>query len=220
MSTLFSGIPRELVKDSGGLYEVYITELHNVPETGVTINYSGGTAYFITAAGVWKRFTLGKEAGSDLVITTTNNLTNGTTETDTVLKMIFKRNQISKRNEARILSANEMVVVICDNASPITTTGDTSVGNTYVIGLQYGVNQGGAELRTNVSSTGAQFADSNNMTVTIGCKETHVPFGISTAALLAIRAGAAVTGGNFMLKRNEHVDQGAYKTEHKNPVNK
>ena len=193
MATLFIGIPRELAKDSGGLYEVYITELANVPQTGVTINYSTGIAHFKCAAGMLKRFTLGKEAGSDLIVTTTNNLTNGTTETDTVLKMIFKRNQVTKRNEARILSANEMVVVIVDNASPISTTGSTSVGNTYVIGLQYGVNQGGAELRTNVSASGAQFADANNMTVTVGCKETHVPFGISEADLLLIRAGSALT---------------------------
>jgi hypothetical protein len=193
MSTVFNGIPRELVKDAGGLYEVYITELKNVPQTGVTINYSAGTCNIITQAGVWKRFTLGKEAGSDFVSTLTNNLTNGTSENDSVLKMIFKRNQVSKRNEARIMAANEMVVVINDNASPQTTTGDTSIGNIFVLGLQYGVNQGGAELRTNVSATGAQFADANNLTVTIGCKETHAPFALSVADFLTLRSGGALS---------------------------
>ena len=190
-TTVFTGIPRETVKDAGGLYEVWITELSNV--TGNTINYTTGVATISSPAGVWKRYILGKEAGSDFVSTKTNNLTNGTSETDNVLKMIFKRNQISKRNELAVMAKSEMVVVINDNASPMTITGETNTGNLYIIGLQYSVNQGGAEVRTGVGSTGAQFADSNNLTITIGCKENDGPFTITQAALTAIRAGSALS---------------------------
>ena len=191
MSTVFTGIPRELVKDSGGLYEVFITELSNV--TGATITQATGIATFHSPAGVWKRYILGKEAGSDFVSTKTNNLTNGTSETDNVLKMIFKRNQISKRNEAMVMAKSEMVVVINDNAAPQNVTGETDMGNLFIIGLAYSINQGGAELRTGVGSSGAQFGDSNNLTITIGCKENDGPFSISPACLTAIRAGSAIS---------------------------
>ena len=92
-----------------------------------------------------------------------------------------------------VMAKNEMVVIINDNAAPQNTSGETDMGNLYILGLAYSVNQGGAEIRTGVGSTGAQFADSNNLTITIGVKENDGPFAISPACLTAIRAGGAIS---------------------------
>ena len=188
MSAL-TGIPKETSKGSGGIMEVWITELANL--TGDT-TIVDGVASMHTAAGVWKLYVLGKEAGSNFVYTANGDVAAGTIEYDDVLTMIFKRNQVSKRNELKVLGQSELVCVINDNNAPQSLTGDCRVGQTYVIGLPVCTNVGGAELRSGVGSTGTQLAESNNLTITIGVKETIPPPAISEADYLLIRAGSAV----------------------------
>jgi len=186
MSTL-TGISKENGKGSGGILVCYGALLSDI--TGST-TASNGEAVFHASAGAFKKFVLGKEAGSNFVSTATGNVANGTNEYDQVLTMIFKRNQVSKRNELKVLAEQETVWVINDNcqANP---TGSCIQGNTYVIGLPVCINSGGVELRTGVMSTGAQLADANNMTITLGVKETMPPLGCSEATYTAIVAGTA-----------------------------
>lgn len=185
-----TGIPKEDSKGSGGLMVCYGALLSDL--TGTTSgNTATGMASFHCGAGSFKKFVLGKEAGSNFTYTMTGNIANGTNECDDVLTMIFKRNQVSKRNEVMVLAQQETVWVINDNCRQ-TLTGDCTIGDLFVIGLPVCINAGGAELRTAVGATGGQLADANNLTITIGVKETQVPFAISTADYLKIVAGTAL----------------------------
>lgn len=182
-----TGIPKESGKGSGGILVCYGALLSEL--TGST-TASNGEATFHAPAGAFKKFVLGKEAGSNFVSTMTGSVANGTNSYDDVLTMIFKRNQVSKRNEAKVLAENETVWVINDN-SQRNPTGDCTIGNLYVIGLPVCINPGGCEARTIVMNTGAQLADANNMTVTVGVMETIPPLSVSDATYLAIVAGEA-----------------------------
>lgn len=186
MSTLLNGIPKETSKGSGGIYTVYITELSNV--TGATA--SAGIASFASDAGVWKRYVLGKEAGSNFVSNETSDIAAGTVQYENLLTMIFKRNQVSKRNELKVLAQNELVFIVNDNN--VSTTG-CSVGNLYVCGLEICVNPGGADVASAVIATGSQLAEANNMTITLRALETNPPLAISEADYALVVAGSAVT---------------------------
>lgn len=186
MATSLVGIPRETAKTAGGIISVYITELSNV--TGASV--ADGIGSFASDAGVWKQFVLGKESGSNFISTQTGNVANGTQQYEQVLTSIFKRNQVSKRNELKVLGKYELVAVINDNDIP--ATGGT-VGNLYIIGLEVENCVGGCDVTTGVMGTGAQFADANGMTLTIRALETMPPLGISEADYALIVAGSAVT---------------------------
>lgn len=183
-----TGIPKEDSKGSGGILVAYGCLLSDI--TGTT-SASNGIATFHCGANKFKKYVLGKEAGSNFTYTMTGNITNGTNECDDVLTMIFKRNQVSKRNEVMVLAQQETVWVINDNCRQ-SLTGDCTIGDLFVIGLAVCVNPGGAELRTAVGATGAQLADGNLLTVTIGVKETQAPLAITTADYLKIVAGTAL----------------------------
>lgn len=186
MSTL-TGIPKEDGKGSGGLLVCYGALLSDI--TGTT-TATDGIATFHASAGAFKKYVLGKEAGSNFQSIGTGNVANGTNEWDNVLTMIFKRNQISKRNEAKVLAEQETVWVIMDNCIE-SQTGSCSNGTKYVIGLPVCLNAGGAEMRTITINTGAQLVDANNMTVVIGVKETQPPLGVDEDTWDAIVAGTA-----------------------------
>src|ERR1035437_72487 len=137
MATLLSGIPVETGKGSGGLYTVFITELTNVPASGVT--FTSGVVKIKTSAGVWKQYVLAKEAGSTFTSVYTGNVANGTGEYANSLTMIFRRNQVSKRNELKVLANSPLVVVVLDNITT-TLTGDCTISTSYVFGLPFCVN--------------------------------------------------------------------------------
>lgn len=187
MADTLSGIPKESGKGSGGILVCYGALLSDLSGTTTAAD---GIATFHAPAGAFKKYVLGKEAGSNFVFNGNGNVANGTVEWDDVLTMIFKRNQVSKRNEAKVLAEQETVWVINDNAQA-NPTGSCIQGNTYVIGLPVCINSGGCEMRSIVGATGAQLADANNMTVTIGVKETMPPLGVDEATYDAIVAGDA-----------------------------
>lgn len=186
MSTL-TGIPKDDIKGVGGIYTAYACLLSDI--TGTTTQ-TDGVADFHAGADVFKKYVLPKESGSNFVYTQTGDLTNGTSIWDDVFTMIFRRNQVSKRNEAKVLAEQETVWVIMDNTQA-TSSGSCSMGNTYVIGLPICLNQGGVEARTIVGTTGAQSGEGNLMTVTVGVNEHQPPLGISETTWNAIVAGEA-----------------------------
>jgi len=186
-TTLLGGIARETVQGTqGGLLTFYATELSNI--TGTT-SVSAGVATLHTGASVWKQYVLGKESGSNFTSTYAGNVQNGSGQYEQVLTAIFKRNSVSKRNELKVMGQNELVVVINDNDQP--TSGGTT-GNLYVIGLRVNNDYGGVNLTSGTVATGAQFADSNNMTVTLRALESHPPLAITAADYVKIVAGTAV----------------------------
>jgi len=189
MATALSGIGKETSKGSGGIYEVYCTELANV--SGATA--AAGIASFASDAGVWSRYVLGKEAGSNFVSNGASDIAAGTIQYEQVLTMIFKKNQVAKRNELKVLGQSELVFVVNDNDAPQTATGSCTIGDLYICGLETCTNPGGAEMITSVISTGSQLSEANNMTINLSVKETFPPLAITEADYLLIRAGSAVT---------------------------
>jgi hypothetical protein len=193
MPTLLTGIPRESGKGSGGLLSLYITELSNL--TGSTPSASAGIATITSPAGVWKKFVLGKESGSNFTSTLAASAANNSIVYNQVVTSIFKRNQVAKRNELKVLAQNELVCVISDNnniASSGVTSGATVYGDLYIIGLPIENCAGGCDVTGAVSTTGAQFADANNMTLTITAIETFPPLSISAGDFYKIANGLAV----------------------------
>jgi hypothetical protein len=191
--TLLTGIPRETTKGSGGLLSLYITELSNL--TGSTPSANAGIATFTCPAGAWKKFVLGKESGSNFTSTLAASAANNSIVWNQVLTAIFKRNQVAKRNELKVLAQNELVCVISDNnniASTGATSGATTYGDLYIIGLPIENCMGGCDVTGAVSATGAQFADANNMTLTITAVETFPPLSISAGDFYKIANGLAV----------------------------
>lgn len=187
--SVLSGIPRETSKSAGGILEVYVTEFSNI--SGATT--ANGIASFGTEAGVWSLYVLGKEAGSNFVSNGTTDVAAGTTQYEQLLTMIFKRNQVSKRNELKVLAQNELVFIVNDNDAPKSVTGDCTIGNTYIIGLAICNNTGGADVSSSVQATGSQYAEANNMTITLRALETHPPLAISDDDYVLIKAGNALT---------------------------
>lgn len=187
---VLTGIPRDSVKGTGGIMEVYICLLSDIG-TGVTMS-SGTCSALGTQAGVWKKFVLGKEAGSNFVSTLAGNVANASNTYEQVLTMIFKRNQVSKRNELKALAQNELVAVINDN-SYSNVDDDGQVGNLYIIGLQLGKSVGGCDVTSGVIATGAQPADVNNMTIVLRALESYPPLSVSSSDYALIKAGSAVS---------------------------
>ncbi|MFW6310772.1 MAG: hypothetical protein ACOC1K_00900 [Nanoarchaeota archaeon] len=185
MSTNLTGIPRETCKGAGGLLNVYITEFSNISDVSV----SNGVASFSSDAGVWKKYVLGKESGSEFTSTGSADVAAGTKPIyENTLTMIFKRNQVSKRNELAVMGECELVAVISDNDFQ---TGATN-GNLYIIGLENGVDAGGADVTAPVLSTGTQLGESNTMTIVIRALEAHPPYAIDTTTYTNIVEGNAV----------------------------
>lgn len=172
MSTLLTGIGRETCKGNGGLLTVYITELANV--SGATV--TSGVASFSAASNMFKKYNLAKEAGSNFTSTLTGDVAAGSNIVEQLLVMNFKRNQVAKRNELKTLAGCELVAVFQDNDFASGTT-----GNFYVIGLQTGNDFGGADVTVGVTTSGAQLAEQNGMSVTVRALETHPAYAISSA---------------------------------------
>lgn len=192
--SILTGIPRESTKGVGGILEAYICLLSDIATgaTGFTM-LSGVCSGLGTQAGVWKHFVVGKEAGSNFVSTLTGNIANASNTWEQVLTLIFKRNAVSKRNELKILAQNEIVCVISDNATSDVSGSDARVGNLYIIGLPLGKSVGGCDVTSGVVASGAQFADSNSLTVVIRAQESYSPLAISEADYALIKAGSALS---------------------------
>jgi hypothetical protein len=190
MASLLNGIPQETLKGSGGLYTVYITELENVPQSGVTI--TAGVVKINTLAGVWKKYVLAKEAGSNFTSVYTSNVQNGTSSYVNTLTMIFRRNQVSKRNELKVLANSPLVAIVLDNITT-TLTGDCSISTSYFIGAPVCLSQGGADVSTATIATGAAMTDANSMTIVITSTETIVPPSLSDADIAKLKLGQAIT---------------------------
>ena len=184
MASLLNGIAKETCKGSGGVFVAYITELANVSGASIT----NGVASFSAVAGVFKKFVLGKEAGSNFVSTHTGDVAAGTNIFEHILVANFKRNQIAKRNELKTMACNELVVVFMD--SDFDSTGTS--GNTYVMGLEVKNNVGGADVTTSTISTGASLAESNALSITLRSLETQPILGIAYEDWEDIVAGNAV----------------------------
>lgn len=189
MADALVGIPKETSKGAGGIYVVYAAMLSDV--TGVTV--TDGVASFGSAAGSWKKYILGKQAGSNFTSTPVADIPSGSIFYDQLLTMVFKKNQVSKRNEMKVMGRNELVFIINDNNAPQSLTGDCTVGELYFIGATYCTNEGGAELNGGGIATGAQLGEPNNMTMTFGVRETFPPLAISEANYLEVVAGTEIT---------------------------
>jgi hypothetical protein len=187
---ILTGIPRDSVKGTGGIMEVYICLLTDIG-TGATMA-SGTCATLGTSAGVWKKFVLGKEAGSNFVDTLVGSVANASNTYEAVLTMIFKRNQVSKRNELKVLAQHELVAVINDN-SYSSTDDDGQVGNLYIMGLALGKSAGGCDITSGVIATGAQPGDANNMTVVLRAMESYPALAVSAVDYGLIKAGSSLS---------------------------
>lgn len=186
---LLTGIARETAKSQGGIYSVYIALYSDITTTGLTVT-TGGTLSFKCPAGKFKHFQVSKEGGSNFTSTHAGNVANATYQFEQVLTLNFRRNQIAKRNEAKVLAQNELVCIINDNDIP---TSGGSVGNLYAMGFAIANDFGGADSTAIVHTTGAQFADANSMVVTLRALESHPAYAISAPDYAKIVAGSALT---------------------------
>jgi hypothetical protein len=190
MATLLAGIPRETLKSVGGIMEVYVTELGNI--SGTTTVTNGVAAFHTNGAAMFKKYVLSKDGGSKFGSVQTGNIANGTNSYENTVTLVFKRNQVSKRNELKVMAANELVAVVNDNdVANISTTGGT-VGNLYVIGLQFNNNVGGCDVTSGTMDTGALFGDANSLTILMRALESTPPLGISVADYAKIKAGTTL----------------------------
>lgn len=172
MATVLTGIPRDAVKGHGGIKRVFLALFADVSAKTVT----EGVASFEAAAGAFKEFVLGKESGSNYAETMTGNVQAGTTQYEQILTMIFKKNQVAKRNEAAILAASETIAVIEDNN-----------GDIFVYGLE-----NGCDVTTDVSASGAQYGEANSKTITLRALERQTAPGVSSSDYEKIVAGDAL----------------------------
>lgn len=172
MSNILSGIPREAVKGQGGIKRVFLAKFEDVTNKVVT----AGVASFSVPAGAFKEFNFGKESGSNLAETTTGDPAAGTTSTEQILTMIFRRQDVNKRNEAKILAKSELIGVVEDNN-----------GEIYVIGLDNGL-----DMTSGAGGTGSAYAESNNLTVTLRGLEREASPSLEAADYTAVKNGTAI----------------------------
>lgn len=188
MSSL-TGITKETSKGSGGVYEVWIGFLEGI--TGTTV--SDGIVDFYAPAGHFKRYVVAKQAGSVFNYTETSDIATGSVLYDSTMTMIFRKNQVSKRNELKVMAKNELVVIVVDNNAPQSLTGSCTVGDIYCQGFAYCTNLGGAEVTSAEGTTGAQLGEGNTLTISTTVQETNPPLAITEENLLKIRNGQEVT---------------------------
>ena len=185
---VLTGIARETAKSQGGIYDVRIALFSDIATTGITVT-TGGTLSFHCGANKFKHFQVSKEGGSNFTSTHAGNVANATYQFEQVLVMNFRRNQIQKRNEAKVLAQNELVVIVNDNDIP---TSGGSIGNLYIFGIMVGNDFGGADATSIVHTTGGQFADANSMVVTLKALESHPAYTISSADYAKVIGGTAL----------------------------
>lgn len=186
MADVLAGFSRETMKSQGGTYTVHIALLPSI--TGVT-SASSGVLTFHCGASAFKHFVLSKESGSVFTSTEAGNVANGTVQYEQVFVANFRRNQVAKRNEMKVLGRNELVMIINDNDIP--STGGT-VGNLYAVGFVVDNDFGGVDTTAGVITTGGQFADANSMQITLRALESHPPLSITAADYAKVVAGTAV----------------------------
>lgn len=171
---VLSGISKEEIKGAGGIRRVWLA-MHTAL-TGYSVTEATGEANFSSAAGAFKEFVLGKESGSNFAETGTGNPGAGSIQYEQILTAIFKKNQVSKRNEMKVLGEELTVAIIEDNNGEI---------------FLYG-GENGMDMTSGVRASGSQYAESNNMTVTLrGLERVPAP-AVSDADYSLIKSGTAV----------------------------
>lgn len=176
MSNLLNGISRDYTKGFGGLKAVYLAPYQLI--SGQTITLSGNTniASFQAPAGAFKKYVFGKESQSNKAEILTSSVPNASNSVEQTLTLVFRRNEITKRNEAKVLSNTEVVAVIEDNNLDIS-----------VFGFFNGMDQ-----TTATTGSGNLYADANNLTLVLkGLEQYQSPI-LTNTDWLAVQNGAAI----------------------------
>lgn len=172
---VLAGITKDETKGVGGIKRVFLTNHSSVKN----LDIAAGIATFDSNAGVWKEFVLGKESGSNYSETGTGAVGAGTISYEQMLAAIFKKNQVSKRNELKVLGEDLTIAVIEDSNGEVVVYGG----------------ENGLDMTSGVRASGAQYSEANNMTVTLRGLEREPAPSISATDYTALSSGNAVGAG-------------------------